>query len=714
MRTSLGWSLAVFAILCSAVEAKGPCSSQIYCEGDLLHAVQMAKLYPDDKTFVDKPTKQPEYAVLEAFAKIGGKKASRSDIKNFVSTYFGDEGTELKPVNLTELNPNPPFLQRIKNPLLKAYGSTVNGYWSTLIREQDLTKLCDGCVSSMLPLKYHFVVPGGRFREIYYWDTYFTLEGLLRSGLTEKASSNIRDLADLVDRYGFVPNGARVYYLDRSQPPFLTLMVKLYYEHTKDKAFVQQLLPTLKREHAYWLANHSVEVKKATNKCASSVTLARYIVDTDQPRPESYTKDYEMAHNATSDPAKQASIYADMATGAESGWDYSTRWVSNPNAPKDELLYGIRTRQVVPVELNAILYQVEEALASFESLINGHNAGSEYAGLAEKRRQAMEAVFYDKASGLYYDYILEEHRPSAIFSPASLWPYWSFGKKAPRGGAAKAFKYLAEVYAKNPGGIPASLTNSGQQWDWPMVWPPLQYVLMQGALNTGHKQLGSQLAQAFVDTVFCSWYNTGGFIPDVLAQLPGETDSGHMFEKFNSTLVGQEGGGGEYTVQAGFGWTNGVLLWTLDTFGSQLQTPQCPGIKIPATTQQPTSSAPHFQPTATNGKPDNAADSKNTPAKDGDKDMPKIINKDAGKDSGKDSGKDLPKDAGNKDAANKDAGNKGPAKSNKSSDSKAAVPTDAKAKESNAESAASGASSINTSLAAAALMLSISTFSAFH
>ncbi|KAJ2642480.1 hypothetical protein GGF44_001648, partial [Coemansia sp. RSA 1694] len=125
-----------------------------------------------------------------------------------------------------------------------------------------------------------------------------------------------------------------------------------------------------------------------------------------------------------------------------------------------------------------------------------------------------------------------------------------------------------------PGGIPATLYNSGQQWDYPSAWPPLQYVLMQGALNMGHIDLGLSLAQTFVDSVFCAWYNTGGSIPGILEKLPNTTDSGHMFEKFDSTQVGKEGGGGEYTVQAGFGWTNGVLLWTLDTFGRSLVAPQ--------------------------------------------------------------------------------------------------------------------------------------------
>ncbi|KAJ2024694.1 hypothetical protein IWW57_003634 [Coemansia sp. S610] len=579
--------VAASVVFVAFAGAKGPCDSEIYCQGDLLHAVQMAKLYSDDKAFVDKPTLKPPAQVLASFAEIGGVNASREALQKFVNDNFGQEGSELKPVDLTELDANPPFLANVSDPTLRAFGKTVNGYWSTLVREQDNSTLCNGCVSSMLSLKYHFVVPGGRFRESYYWDTYFTIEGLLRSGLRELTRSNIRDLLALVDLYGFVPNGARVYYLDRSQPPLLTLMVKIYYEHTKDAAFVAEALPLLQKEHAYWQSNHLVNITKSDD--SGIVQLSRYIVDTDQPRPESYTKDYELAHNATTDPAIQARIYADMATGAESGWDYSTRWVKYPSAPTDRLLYGIHTRQVVPVELNAILYQVEQTLASFVALANSSSDSIDYRELAQSRRKAMYAMFYDQPSGLFYDYILDEHQRSNILSPASLWPYWSFGANDEGGvshedgaWANVAFSPVSRILGKSPGGFPATLYNSGQQWDYPSAWPPLQYVLMQAALTTGHVDLATQLAQTFANSVFCAWFKTGGSIPGILEKLPNTNDTGHMFEKFDSTQVGKEGGGGEYTVQAGFGWTNGILIWTLDTFGKSLVAPVCPGTPLAA------------------------------------------------------------------------------------------------------------------------------------
>ncbi|KAJ2726658.1 hypothetical protein GGI07_000381 [Coemansia sp. Benny D115] len=354
-------------------------------------------------------------------------------------------------------------------------------------------------------------------------------------------------------------------------------MVKLYYEYTGDKDFVRDSMPLLIREHKYWMDNNLINVQ-TTN---GNYTLNRYVVDTDQPRPESYSDDYELAHSVSSSPDRQAKIYADMAAGAESGWDYTVRWVKDPHAAPEKVLQGINTSNVVPVDLNSILYQVEETLSEFARMLQLKGDTDKYRRIAKERKAAIKSLFYDSASGLYYDYLLDSAKKSNVFSVASIWPYWAFGSNSSDSfGAKNAYSYIAKVLTSNPGGIPSTLINSGQQWDWPMAWPPLQYVVMQGALATKNTAVAGALAQAYVNSVFCAWYNTGGSIPNILAQLPNQTDSGHIFEKFNSVNPGQQGGGGEYTVQAGFGWTNGVLLWTLDKFGKVLKTPVCPGTEL--------------------------------------------------------------------------------------------------------------------------------------
>ncbi|KAJ2795272.1 hypothetical protein H4R21_005176 [Coemansia helicoidea] len=564
-----------------AVEARAPCDSPIYCQGEVLHAVQMAGLFGDNKEFVDMPTRRPVAQVLEAFAQLGAN-ASRDALGQFVADNFGAADAEVQAVAVEGLDAHPRFLERVRDPLLRAFGGAVNGYWSQLVRAQNLTGLCPGCASSMLALPHRFVVPGGRFREIYYWDTYFSLEGMLRSGLTELSRETILNLLALVDRHGFVPNGARVYYLGRSQPPMLTLMVQLFHQFTGDVEFVRAALPLLQREHRYWTEHHSVAIQGGPAN--ETLTLSRYITDTDVPRPEAYSVDYRLAHSASADDgARRGRIYEDLAAAAESGWDFSTRWVRDPDAPRAVVLQTIRTSQVVPADLNAILYQTELALADLADLVHAP-APEDYRQLAARRRRAMDHVMLDPESGEYRDFVLDNGgRRSDIPNAGGLWPYWAFG--GPAAAATRAFAAVGRELDANAGGIPATLRDSGLQWDWPEAWPPLQYVAMQAALRTGHDEVARRVAQAFVDTVFCGWYATGGSLPGVLLQLPNATDSGHIFEKYSSQQIGAPGGGGEYSVQPGFGWTNGVLLWTLDVFGPQLVAPQCPALALPTVPQ---------------------------------------------------------------------------------------------------------------------------------
>ncbi|KAJ1732194.1 hypothetical protein LPJ61_002165 [Coemansia biformis] len=569
--------VALLGVLAGGVvEGRAPCDSQIYCQGELLHTVQMARLFDDNKEFVDRPTRKPAAQVLGAFAQLGPN-ATSDALAQFVEENFGPAGAELRKVAVEGLDTNPPLLERVHDPLLRAFGAEVNGYWGQLVRAQDMSVLCPGCESSMLELPHRFVVPGGRFREIYYWDTYFSLEGMLRSGLLTLAREAIQNLLTLVDKHGFVPNGARVYYLGRSQPPLLALMVKLYHEHSGDTEFVHSALPLLQREHKYWIDNHSVNVQCGPGN--ETLAMTRYITETDVPRPEAYSADYDLAHNvsATDADGQQQQIYEDVAAAAESGWDFSTRWVRNPEAPRDKVLQTIRTHAVVPVDLNAIMYQVETSIAELADLVHVP-LPDDYRRMASRRRRAVDHLMLNPETGQYRDYILEDAKMSSVSSAGGLWPYWAFG--GPSASAKKEFAAVSGLLEKNKGGIPATLRNSGQQWDWPMAWPPLQYVAIQAALQTGHQDLALRIAQAFVDSVFCGWYSTGGSLQGMLKQLPNKNDTGHIFEKYSSIEVGAPGGGGEYEVQPGFGWTNGVLLWALDLFGPQLCTPQCPGVTM--------------------------------------------------------------------------------------------------------------------------------------
>jgi alpha,alpha-trehalase len=202
----------------------------------------------DPKTIVDKPTSKPPQDVLNDFAALSGSSftstsppgnLTEGSMLNFMNNDFSGEGLELQAAALPQFTPNPKFLNNVTNPLAKAFAQTVHGFWTQLARDTNKTALCDGvkCASTLIPLNHTFVVPGGRFREqcelislgstwcridariTDYWDSYWIVEGLLESELFQTANATLQNFMDEIESFGFIPNGGRIYYLDRSQPP---------------------------------------------------------------------------------------------------------------------------------------------------------------------------------------------------------------------------------------------------------------------------------------------------------------------------------------------------------------------------------------------------------------------------------------------------------------------------------------------------------------
>jgi alpha,alpha-trehalase len=162
--------------------------------------------------FVDQPTSKPLAQVLSAFKALP-ENPTKEQVKAFVDANFLPPGTEIAPTNLTDYQENPGFLAKIKDENLRHFAHAVHKKWKKLGRVFRKDVICSGCVSSALQARHPFVVPGGRFREFYYWDSYFTMEGLLISGLHQTVKGMIENTMVYVNEYGFVPNGARKYLL---------------------------------------------------------------------------------------------------------------------------------------------------------------------------------------------------------------------------------------------------------------------------------------------------------------------------------------------------------------------------------------------------------------------------------------------------------------------------------------------------------------------
>ncbi|XP_058489698.1 trehalase [Solea solea] len=546
--------MAAALVACGDNASLPPCDSEIYCTGPILHQVQTAKLFDDDKYFVDMKLKAAPDVVLSAFQNLSNEMPNvtlpPAKLQEFLDVNFEKPGTEFEPWTPPDWHDKPKFLEGIADQNLRDWAEKIHKLWKSLGRKIRAGVKDHPELYSQIYLPHPFVVPGGRFREIYYWDSYWIINGLLLSEMTDTAHGMIQNFLYLVNRYGFIPNGGRVYYERRSQPPFLTLMVESYYQASKDKDFLREALPTLEREYGFWMENRSVAV---TVNGAQHV-LNRYHVEVGLPRPESYTDDLELAQGLSE--ARKEQLWMDLRAGAESGWDFSSRWYIDGDGHNNGTLKETRTSQILPTDLNALLYLNEKTLASFHRTLGDADSAAVYDRAAARRQEAVEAVLWDEERGAWFDYNLLTHSKHFEFYQSNLAPLWAQCYSRPEMGE-KAVQYLKMSGALQfPNGVPTSLRESGQQWDYPNAWPPLQHVLISGLSklpSEDARQLAFDLAQRWIKTNWLAY-----------------TKYDAMFEKYDVNGDGKPGGGGEYEVQLGFGWTNGVALQLLDQYGASL------------------------------------------------------------------------------------------------------------------------------------------------
>jgi len=367
---------------------------------------------------------------------------------------------------------------------------------------------------------------------------------------------------DDVRVFGFVPNGGRAYYLDRSQPPFLTEMVRAVYQASRNATWLASVLPVLEKEHKFWMdptTGHSVSVPAGPGEAPQLLRLNIYFSAQASPRPESYSQDLETAANATRDLGRRkAEVWQALRSGAESGWDFSSRWLAAAiGGPAN--LTTINASAVVPVDLNSVLYRAELSLSQFHTelaigsddthIASNHSlAASVYAKAASQRAHAMNSLLWDRQAKTYRDYRLDAGAHSQVVSLSDYsGPLWA-GLTGPREGASM-LESLQSSGLLQRGGASTTPLFTGQQWDAPNAWAPLQLMLVEGldAVEGPNRHMARQIA----NTLATRWLNSG-----LVAWDKNRT----MYEKYNAFEPGSTGGGGEYHPQVGFGWSNGVAL----------------------------------------------------------------------------------------------------------------------------------------------------------
>lgn len=482
----------------------------IQLSGPLFEAVQQSRTFADSKTFVDAvPTSNPQKILQEYETQ---RRQANFDLEAFVRRHFH--------------LPREKSTKKFQPPA--SMDDHIEQLWEYLSRQPD-----EGVseLSTLIPLPYPYIVPGGRFREIYYWDTYFTAEGLAASGRLEMVENLARNFAWLIDQAGHMPNGNRYYYLSRSQPPFFVFLVDLL-ARKKSLSFIQQFLPALETEYQFWMDGQSTTSNGQTHRRIVNVdgtVLNRYWDDRPLPREEAWREDREIAQGQNSE--QSTKHYRNLRAGAESGWDYSSRWLAD-----GKTLKSIPTTDILPVDLNALLYFLETKLGeSSEDTVS-----KQYLEYARARRQHFNAFFWDDSKEFYFDYDWEKKRQTEIWSLAGTYPLF-VGLASER--QAESVAQILEERFLEEGGLVCTLHETGQQWDYPNGWAPLQWIAVRGLLNYGHEALARTIARRWLELNESVFDRTG-----------------KMMEKYNVCDTSLRAGGGEYPLQDGFGWTNGVAV----------------------------------------------------------------------------------------------------------------------------------------------------------
>eukprot|EP00927_Polykrikos_kofoidii_P016530 TRINITY_DN17483_c0_g1_i2.p1 TRINITY_DN17483_c0_g1~~TRINITY_DN17483_c0_g1_i2.p1 ORF type:complete len:608 (+),score=108.87 TRINITY_DN17483_c0_g1_i2:174-1997(+) len=568
-------------------------AADVYCSGKLLDAVQRACIFDDSKHFVDMPMRFDPEEVLAAYEALlaDDSEPSVTALRAFVEAHFDEPGAELLPYTPTDFPADPPLLQRISDPNLREFLVGIHSLWPELCRSTSSAVIEKPHRHSALARRFPVVMPGGRFRETYYWDSLWIVEGLLASGMVSTARGLVQNLLDDISKFGFVPNGGRIYYLNRSQPPMLCEMVACVVRAMEAtagsdaKSWLVEAVPLLKEEHEWWMGgHHAVDI-------GGGQKLNRYFSSLRLPRPESYREDFEAGNG-------DASTYHNIATCAESGWDFSSRWARNGRSQEGDAVFSMHDTEasrVIPVDLNAIMYRAELTLAalleavatgrSFADVETGVATGqthsssdaAHFTAAAAARRQTMEEMMWQPTLGRWVDLWLPsmaddsagnavptvaQGGPTAADFAAPLWA----GLVSPAQ-AASVVTSLCNSNLLGPAGVSTTTARTGQQWDEPNAWPPLQAMVVQGLVQlpegSGGPSLAVDLAQRWVGTCYSAWRK-----------------SSFMYEKYNGREIGVGGSGGEYVPQIGFGWSNGAVLMFLRDFGPSLVAPSAQSSRI--------------------------------------------------------------------------------------------------------------------------------------
>lgn len=385
---------------------------------------------------------------------------------------------------------------------------------------------------SLIPVPFPVIIPGSRFQESYYWDSYLAIKGLLTTGRWKLATMQVENFLFMIEKYGLVPNGLRDYYLSRSQPPLLSSMIRDVVEHARSNREVStKRLQTWIRERAYPLLQkdyHNFWMNPKTHY-DSATGLNRFWDTKDEAREERSAHDNDRVLGKS---------YRHVRAEAASGRDFTDA-------------YGGEATNVAPVFLNAVMYRMENDLAWMARESGDNASAARYTAAAENRKATMHKLMRDPLTGAFHNYHLINGQRLDILTADIYGLLWA--NMVTPAQAKQVHESLRSLHFN--GGIAGSNVVSGKQWDGPYGWAPDQFFAMDGLLKYGMRD------QAV--TIGANWTNTIDRINalhDVLLEKVDVVRADRPIET-----------GNKYTTQEGFLWTNAIYLWTqVNVLGTRL------------------------------------------------------------------------------------------------------------------------------------------------
>ena len=549
--------------------------------GILLGILLMSPAAPGRSVGQDTSSSDAARRKIEAYIRTGWDRLSRST---------GECASLVDP----KVNTAPllylPFAMRVPRPLL-AVQEKCHVRIERLPRR--IMKLGDVLpaelpAEGLLYLPNPYVVPGGRFNEMYGWDSYFILLGLLDDGRDDLARGMVGNFFFEIENYGALLNANRTYFLTRSQPPLLSSMIRDVYEHPGGaplgKEWLAHAYEMAEQDHALWtsdihriantgLAHYddigSGPVPEMADDSTYYPDVIRWLIAHPdvggsyllsapmEPTPAQTAElaktscDVRVSHvcaRAVVDGHRlTAAFYQGDRAMRESGFDTSFRF-----GP-----FSGSTQDYAPVCLNSLLFKYEMDLAHFAGLLGRTEEGAHWSAAAEARRAAVNRYLWKAQTGFFFDWNSKTREQSTYNYLAAFYPLWSGLATASQAAAVERRLSLFE----KPGGLAMSDFNSGTQWDLPNGWAPTNWFAIAGLERYGFHEDAVRIAREFSGTIL------ENFLRD-----------GTVREKYNvvSGSANIALAAGYKSNVIGFGWTNGVYLRMRDLLRSIPTTPLAP------------------------------------------------------------------------------------------------------------------------------------------